>query len=263
MILVAVAGLLAAQSNPIPIPQQPDARRVDSFLGQPAVAHSIAAALIPQNPFMMTGSWSNIHNDSYMSDTYFSGGPLGRSPQVLSTFLGTPTASGLAVVMVFDRQGRLLAGITRVDIVDGTVQSYLVLIDPTTLRTLAALPLPSPPAREGRSFRPAGAYFYLDHLDRIIVGTAERTVWVVSHSATTLRHEATYDLRGIIPPEDSIQALQPDFSGRLWFTSKDGVVGTLDMGTGTVLTMTLPAGERIASSAWRSVSADVFDGRRM
>ena len=170
ILLAGVAALVTAQSNPTPIPQQPEARPVAPFVGQPAVARPVAATLIPQNPFMMAGSWSNIHGDSYMSDTYFTGGPLGRSPQVLSTFLGTPTASGLPVVMVFGRDQRLLAGITRVDIVDGSVRSYLVLIDPTTLRTLAALPLPSSPAREGRSFRPAGAYFYLDQFDRIVVG---------------------------------------------------------------------------------------------
>ena len=257
VLLVGVAALSTAQSNPTPIPQQPEARAVAPFVGQPAVAHPIAASLVPQNPFMMAGSWSNIHGDSYMSDTYVTGGPLGRSPQVLSTFLGTPTASGLAVVMVFGQDQRLLAGITRVDIVDGTVRSYLVVIDPTTLRTLAALLLPSPPAREGRSFRPAGAYFYLDQFDRIVVGTADRTVWVVSHGATTLRREATYDLTGLIPPEDSIQALQPDFSGHIWLTTKGGLVATLDS-SGTVLGALRLEGERIANSHAADETGGVF-----
>src|SRR5512136_1304943 len=64
-----------------PIPPQPN-RPVPSYIGQPAVPKPIAAPTIPANPFM--GSWNNIqswsalHNDAYMSDTYFTQGPLGR-----------------------------------------------------------------------------------------------------------------------------------------------------------------------------------------
>ena len=65
---------------------------------------------------MAPGSWSNFHNDTYMSDTYFTSGPLGRSPSVSSTFLGTdenPVAIGFFIT--FDRKGLLVAGVMKAD----------------------------------------------------------------------------------------------------------------------------------------------------
>jgi hypothetical protein len=256
-LLVGIAGLLAAQPNPVPIPQQPDARPVPVFLGNPAVVQPIAALPIPQNPFMATGAWSNIHNDTYMSDTYITGGPLGHSPEVFSTFLGTRTSPGIVVVMAFDQQGRLIAAPVRIDMVAGIAQVSLVLIDPNTLATLAALPLPPEPRGAARNFRPAGAYFYLDQFDRIIIGTVERTIWVVSHTATAFSHDDTYDLRDIIPADDSIQAVQPDWQGRLWFTTKGGLVGTLDS-SGTLLGTLQLAGERVANSHATDETGGVF-----
>jgi hypothetical protein len=264
-ILVGVVGLLAAQPIPIPpfpIPQQLDARPVPEFLGDPAVAQPIAAPIIPQNPFMAIGAWNNIHNDAYMSDTYFSGGPLGHSPEVLSTFLGTVTppdniVTGLVVVMAFDQEGHMIAAAVRVDRSAGTARVLLVLIDPDTLETLAVLPLPVEQITVARNFRPAGSYFYLDQLGRIIIGTVERTIWVVSHTATAFSHDATYDLRSIIPADDSIQAVQPDWNGRLWFTTKGGLVGTLDSSGNPLGTHRLE-GERIANSHATDETGGVF-----
>jgi hypothetical protein len=256
-ILIMIAGLVAAQPNPIPIPQQADARPVPVFIGAPAVPRPIAAPTIPQNPFMASGAWSNIHNDSYMSDTYSTGGPLGHSPEVLSSFLGTQTAPGLVVVVAFDSQGLLIAASVLSDRAAGVAQVRLVLIDPSTLATRAVLRLPREAMTVARNFRPAGSYFYLDHLGRIIVGTCERTIWVISHSATAFSHDETWDLRSIIPADDSIQALQPDWNGRIWFTTKGGLVGTLDAFGNLLGTARLP-GERIANSHAADETGGVF-----
>lgn len=266
LILFGVACMLAAQPSPIPnpvsIPNQPDARPVPLFLGDPAVAQPIAAPAIPQNPFMATGAWGNIHNDSYMSDTYVTGGPLGHSPEVISTFLGAVTppdniVTGLVVVLAFDQQGRLIAAPVRVDRSAGTAQVHLVLIDPDTLATLAFLPLPEEQITVARNFRPAGSYFYLDQLDRIIIGTVERKIWVVSHTATAFSHDDTYDLSGVIPEDDSIQAVQPDWNGLLWFTTKGGLVGTLDSSGNLLGTLRL-VGERVANSHATDETGGVF-----
>ena len=268
-ILVGVVGLLAARPIPIfpipaiPIPQQQNARPVPLFIGDPAVAQPITAPIIPQNPFMATGAWNNIHNDAYMSDTYVTGGPMGHSPEVLSTFLGTVTqpgnniVTGLVVVLTFDQQGLLIAAAVRVNREAGTAQVHLVLIDPDTLATLGVLPLPEEQITVARNFRPAGSYFYLDQLDRIIIGTVERTIWVVSHTATTFSHDETYDLRTIIPADDSIQAVQPDWNGRLWFTTKGGLVGTLGSSGNLLGTLRLE-GERVANSHATDETGGVF-----
>lgn len=260
-IVISVVCLSAAQPilipNPVSIPQQPDARPVPIFLGNQAVAQPIAAPIIPQNPFMATGTWSNTHNDSYMSDTYFTGGPLGRSPEVLSTFLGTLTSPGIVVVMAFDQQGRLIAAPVRIDREAGIAQVSLVLIDADTLATLASLNLPTEQVTVAHNFRPAGSYFYLDHLDRIIVGTVERKIWVVSHTATAFSHDATYDLSETIPADDAIQAVQPDWNGLLWFTTKGGIVGTVDS-SGMVLGTLQLEGERIANSHATDETGGVF-----
>ena len=85
---------------------------------------------------------------------------------------------------------------------------------------------------------------YADNQDCVIAGTPERTIMVVSHTSTTpftFAVERIYDLTGAIAEDDGIQALQPDFSGRLLITSKGGVVGTLNMNPANVLgTLRLP-----------------------
>ena len=83
--------------TPIPIPTQANARPVPEFIGHEATPQPIAAPSIPRNPFMARGSWSNYHNDTYMSDTYFTLGPLGHSPRVSSSFLGDSKANPTAI----------------------------------------------------------------------------------------------------------------------------------------------------------------------
>jgi hypothetical protein len=257
----AASASLAQLPNPFPIPQQSNARPVPGFLGSPATAQPVTAPAIPQNPYMGPNPWNNIHNDTYMSDTYpvTAAGPLGHSPKVLSTFLGSATVPAApVVVIVFDQAGRLIAGSIATNLEAGTAQVSLVLIDPNTLATLAKLALPPETATFKGEFRPSGAYFYLDQSGRILVGTVERTVWVVSHTASSFSHDQTYDLSSAIPEGDTIQALQPDFSGRIWFTSKGGVVGTLDPASGSILGSMQLTGENIDNSSASDETGGVF-----
>ena len=238
----------ADDASPTPIPTQEDALPVPEFIGAEATPQPIVAPSIPRNPFMAPGSWSNYHNDTYMSDTYFTSGPLGRSPTVLSTFLGenkdNPTA--ITFFMTFDRKGLLLVSAAKGDQPLTRRWIQLTLIDPDTLGILAEFDLPSALVTDMFQI-PAGAYMYADDQDRIVAGTPDRSIMVVSHTTTapfTFTVERAYDLTGAIPKDDGIQALQPDFTGRLWFTSKAGVVGTLDMQTGNVIG-TVSLGEKI------------------
>jgi hypothetical protein len=81
-------------------------------------------------------------------------------------------------------------------------------------------------------------------------------VWLISYSYDSstgkwsFHHDNEsnpWDLSADIPQGDSIQALQPDWSGRVWFTSKGGVVGTLDTATGEVISSMQLPGERIVN----------------
>src|SRR5437879_2931478 len=81
-------GMVDAQSPVTPIPQQIGAQKVEVFIGSPVTAKPITTSVIPQHPFMANNGRSNVHNDTYMSDTYIGSGPLGQSPEVLSSVLG-------------------------------------------------------------------------------------------------------------------------------------------------------------------------------
>lgn len=186
------AGAISAD----PIPPQPDARPVPLFIGHEATPNPITSRPIPQNPHMSSGSWSAPHNDTYMSDTYFTPGPLGKAPMtVVSTALTTQNASGQIITGVggsttVDNAGRLVVSVIKQNQTTGEAWAQLTLMDPVTLATLATMDLPSEiiPLRA----RPAGIYLYQDERDRTVIGTPLRTVWVVSHTATAFTKEAVY-----------------------------------------------------------------------
>ena len=231
-------------ATPAPIPTQQGAQPVEAFVGAPATAHPVTAKAIPQSPGLLTGSWGCIHDDTYQSDTYPVAGPLGVAPMTRSAWLGTPQVPyALCVGITFDRQGYLIAAAIKIDMdaVPMTSNVVLTLLDPDTLATLATFALPGELYFPG--YRPAGTYFYQDDQDRTIVGTVDDTVWVVSHEQTDGRwsfsHGSgkadTWDLTAVISGGDAVEALAPDFAGRVWVTTKDGVVATVDARTGEVL----------------------------
>ena len=252
--------------NPFPIPNQQDARSVPTFIGGAAVANPIEAPSVPQNPWMAPNPDSNGHGDSYMSDTYERPGPLGKSPRVRSAWLATlegdprfypPTdLVGIPVIVAFDRQGYIVAGVIKFRSAEGLAYVQLTLIHPESLATLAKFDLPAEPLALG-GFRPAGAYFYLDEQDRVVVGTKDNELWRVSHARDASGHwsfshdpKDTFSLASAISSGDKLEAVVPDWAGRLWFTTKGGVVGLVDTASGKLhYTWQLrQAGERIVNS---------------
>ena len=243
-LFIGSAFLAYAQPNPIPIPQLPTIppnHPLPAYIGAPATPNPvIAVAAIPQNPHLAANGRSNIHDDTYMSDLYFTGGPLGKSPAVLSSLLG-----GSVVGIAFDQKGRIITAV-----LGETVR--LFLIDPVTLSTLATLPLGSR-AAEG------GGYFYLDNDDHLVIGGpggfSVLKVTDTTPPAFTLLKQ--YDLRTVIPAGDAVESLLPDFSGRIWFTTAGGFVGTVDSTTGAVATLSL-TGEQIRNSTAVDETGGVF-----
>src|SRR5207253_9404039 len=92
-----------------------------------------------------------------------------------------------------------------------------------------------------------GVYFYLDERDRAVLGTAARRLEVVAHADPGFRLERVYDLAPAVPGGDAVTAVLPDWTGRYWFVTRQGLVGTVDPRSGRIATRVL-AGEEIENS---------------
>jgi hypothetical protein len=257
--VAAVAVLLAPAAPAVaavpaqPIPEGPEANSVPAFIGASAKPKSVSAPRVPQHPFMAANGRSNIHNDAYQTDTYTTPGPIGRNMQRASTFQGSECAS-----VTFDRAGRIEA------VCVGIEHPKLVLLDPESLALLASFDLPPRQVSSG-STNPftdfsGGGYFYLDHLDRAVIPTTTRHIWVVRQTTGPLGPEFAlerdYDLTAAVGFGDGIISALPDWSGRIWFVSGAGVVGTVDPASGVVKSMNL--GEKIGNSFAVDETGGVF-----
>jgi hypothetical protein len=156
-----------------------------------------------------------------------------------STFL-----EGVCASVTFDSRGRI------VTVCVGLEGPKLLLLEPRTLETLAAMPLPPRMPGGGNLFTDfaGGGYFYLDERDRAVIPTTSRHVYVVRQTGggTGFEIERDYDLTGAVLPGDKIISALPDWRGRLWFASTNGVVGTVDPASGAVRSR--PLAEPIANS---------------
>jgi hypothetical protein len=215
--LAAPAGAQTAGQQPPEIPQSPLGAGVDPFEGESVRPDPHGRLRVPQHPFMAPDPGSNIHNDAYQSDTYDRSGPLGDDIATRSALFVRECAS-----VTFDRRGRI------VTVCVGLDRPVLTVLDPETLRPFSALPLPPRQTGTGDPFTnfAGGGYFYLDHRDRAVVPTAERQIAIVRvNRAGGLEPQRQLDLTGAVAPDDAIIAVMPDWRGRIWFASTDGVVG--------------------------------------
>jgi hypothetical protein len=253
--LFAVLGWAEAASAQVaglpvlPIVGDPRGSTVAPFEGSTATANPIGGVPAPpRNPFMAPNGRSNIHDDAYMTDTYASGGPLGDGSEPSSLFLRECAS------ITFDSRGRI------VTICVGLDRPVLALLDPHTLRALAAMPLPLRNVTSGSNpftdFS-GGGYFYLDDQDRAVLPTNDRHLLVVAETAAPgFKVARDYDLSGAVPAEDAIESALPDWSGRLWFVTRQGRVGTVDRSSGAIHTLEL--GEGISNSFAVDETGGVF-----
>ena len=208
---------------------------------------------IPEHPYMAPNGMSNMHNDPYMTDTYEVSGPLGSNPQVNSTYYGLAEC----VTVTFDSQGRI------VTVLGGFGAPTLLLLDPDTLDELARYVLPSRPwywifDEIGILEDPSGgAYFYLDHEGNVVVTTHDYRILVVSvplNPCDGFQVVQEYDLSDHVLPQpwpnrDKVGPAIPDWGGEFyWYTTRYGMVGTVEVGNPTnIHTVQLP-GEQIQNS---------------
>jgi outer membrane protein assembly factor BamB len=223
---LVLVGSLAGTALARPIPSSSGLTPARPFLGTPRPAEPVTfGTQAPRHPFMAPNGLSNIHDDAYQSDAYTWSGPLGFAPVVRSTFQAQDCAS-----VTFDSRGRI------VSVCVGLTRPTLELIDPRTLQVIASYPLP--PRNPGTlpkvftSFG-GGGYFYLDNLDRAVVPTNNGMIYVVAEAGNHFRLARRYDLRPWVKRSAIISAL-PDWSGRIWFVTANGVVGFVNTQTRAV-----------------------------
>ncbi len=212
-VLVAVLALV--------LPAAASAADPTEVIGGPAQPYAIPSLKVPEHPFMAPNGRSNLHDDGYQTDSYLRSGPLGHDMQVT-----TGSYNGVCGSVTFDQQGRIVTICVGFDAVT------LRRLDPVTLESLAEFVLPQRPPRIGNPFQnfTGGGYFYLDQQDRVVVGTGNRHLFVIGPDATGVGFEKVrdVDLTGTIPDGDAIVSILPDFSGRLWVATRNGIVATVD-----------------------------------
>ncbi|MEA2401143.1 MAG: hypothetical protein QOK00_1546 [Thermoleophilaceae bacterium] len=250
-----IAAIAPAAVAATPIPQnQAELSGLPVFTGHKAKPHPVPAPRVPRHPFMAPNGRNAVHNDAYQTDTYRNSGPLGGSNmRVFSQSIdGAGGIGSCGITIAFDKRGRLITTCISATSVE------LRLMD-TNLNTIASHQLPPriiPPGVNPLQ-SPGGAYFYVDNKDRAVVSIG-RQIFVVAIRGNTLVRVKTYDLSSVVAADDQLNSALPDWSGRLWFvTRQHGVVGALDPASGRVLG-TYRTGEAIGNSFAMDETGGVF-----
>jgi hypothetical protein len=200
-------------------------------------------SLRPENPFMSRGGAAADRNDSYASGVSPQAGP-GSGPVNISVM----RFGWLCATLVLDRSGQAFA----CSLDARTGGASLSLLAPDNLAILASIDLP-------RSDRLSGFYVYMDQDNRVVLGAGDNHVLRITQGQDSRGHrelrivnnwDVSRDVTGHCGSNncDYFQSLMPDWDGRIWFSSENGVVGTLDPGTGVIRSTLLPKGERVANS---------------
>lgn len=236
-----------------PIPQGWGYYFVDGFKGAPATPAPLTGTQIPQHPFLAATPSAHMHGDGYNSGTHPAAGPLGLNPRVDS--YAHANFGGECATITFDSAGRPVA-------VCATFARFSVVVfDPSDLRPLASFDLPPRASSKSLDLRrimsdtSGGAYFFLDNRDRVVLVDAEQRLKVIAQKQRgndlSLFLEQEFDLSGILEQKgrasDVVTSVLPDWSGRYWFVSRGGIVGTLEPQTGSVAALRLE-GEEIQNS---------------
>lgn len=258
-VVALAAGLLSLMGTGAyadPVPSGPGYPFVPKYIGHAATARPLPGRAVPGNPYMAAPGYGGMHADSYASDTYPFGGPLGRTPVVRSEAKAPTPVPGLCSTVTYARSTRLIVA----QCVSG-LTFRLRLIDPATLTDLATYDLPLRPSMISAigsldldkilSDTSGGAYLYLDAQDRAVLADAAFHVRRFAHRSVGghWRFVVTddWDLSRYLPHScptwtnpkpagecDPITGVAPDFTGRIWWASRNGRIGTLDPRTGTV-----------------------------
>ena len=211
-VAVVAGAVVVVPDGWLPIPPAPGTWAGPSYVGRPASPRAVVAGEGPSNPHLVPGVPEARP------------GPLGHQPEVETAWFGLercgriePTSTERLVALCTSRTG-----------------ASLRLVDPDTLRPSHTRELPEP-AEEPACGDDA---FYVDAADRAVVATGDRRVLAVGTAAAegrpTLTTDVAWDLKPYVPFGDCVVALAPDWTGRVWWASHAGLVGTIDPRSGQV-----------------------------
>ena len=204
-----VAIVIVLPDGWLPVPPAPGALVGPAYVGRPATPRQLVTD-VASNPHLAPDSSANP-------------GPLGLQPEVETAWLGLQrcgrleaTSLSVLVALCSDRSGPVLR-----------------LVDAETMRPTTTQDLP-----DAADSSCTGDTFYLDAADRAVVATTDRRVLAVHTRSADgepgLGTDTTWDLKPYVPYGDCLVALAPDWAGRIWWASQEGLVGTIAPGSGQV-----------------------------
>jgi len=242
--LALLAGLVVVIPDGwLPIPPGPGLLVTPDYVGRAALTRPVTGVEVPQHPHLSRNGTSSMHNDAWATDSYDGAGPTGDRPDVESAWFGVEECATLA----FDSHDRIVA-------LCGDLEGpTLRILDAETMRPIETKDLPDRPDVEGKRAWEnlcGGAYLYLDEHDRAVLATTDRRILAIATSDADgepdLTVDATYDVSDVVPDDDCLIALMPDWDGNIWFETSDGRVGMVDPESGDAQVLDLD--EEIANS---------------
>jgi len=188
--------------------------------------NAIPTPQIFQNPFMAPNNFSEIHFNSFQTDTTSVSGPASASRQAVQQGLLRPiTAIGGSIA--FNSSGQILTIRVGPSLTNpGFDDQTLLLINPATLQVLDEEALPPRPSSTGTVSFSGGGYFYVDNLDRVVCATANQQIRIYTVKNNQFKLVQTYDLSAQINnSSDILNSVLPDSAGNLWFITAQANVG--------------------------------------
>lgn len=240
-----------------------------------ALASGIIAIPEEPHPFMSSISANSMHNDSYNSDVHAEAGPVTQNTKL--THYKYSDLIGLCPTFAFTRLKDGTDVLVAVCVKAAKTTLYLMKGANFEIISKFLLPKRQGVFLAGITFQfdqmlkdtSGGAYFYINHNNQIVVPTSQRTIIAVSidESGKSPKLKLAQEIKlaesegGVIsdkkcatlkdpdfqdPRCDKLTAVLPDFEGRLWFTSRYGIVGVVDPETNRIFHMRIP--EQIQNS---------------
>jgi len=222
-----------------------------------------------QNPSLSPNPGSNIHNDSYLSDSYSNVGPIFKNqPTVeqiaVTEFLYKDPATnkislkiatlGECAALAFDASGNIQTVCAGIPLPGAAVVNRSVItLDSNTMEILAFYPFTkdNSGSTSGEVDFGGAGYFYQDNQYRLVVAMPNGHVNVLQRSPNkgavdnyiVAKDYNLIDTNGPIAiPKNltalSLYALLPDKVGNIWFTIAEGIVGYISP-NGTVSSLDL------------------------
>lgn len=212
------------------------------------------AGAVEMHPGLAAPGSGSMHADGYQSDTHPNAGPDGAALEVRSRQSGNGLPRECST-FVFRSDGKLIA------MCGGLTGFRMVLLDPESLSALASFDLPMRPSTFQAIIKrdmgiimgdsSGGAYLFLDNRDRLVYADSQQVIRRLEvkkdNRAWKFIVESEWDMKRFVPHDcpnwnngfpsgecDMITTVLPDHTGRFWWTTRYGRVGTLDPESGKI-----------------------------